>query len=142
MKIPDLNILVAAFRYEHVDHARMRAWLQDALATEQIGLASYVMTGVVRLLTNRAIWERPDTSEIALGHIDALRHNESVIDVAPGPAHWSIFAQLCRDADARGSLVSDAALAAVAIEHGATLVTLDRDFAKFSGLRWEMPGSV
>lgn len=142
MKIPDLNILVAAFRYEHPDHARMRAWLQDALATEQIGLASYVMTGVVRLLTNRAMWEKPDTSEVALGHIDALRQNESIVDVAPGAAHWTILAELCRAADARGSLVSDAALAAVVIEHGATLVTLDRDFAKFPGLRWEMPTSV
>ena len=139
MKVPDLNILVAAFRVEHTHHQRMRTWLRGTLAKEQVGLASPVATGVVRLLTNPAIWPEADTVETALGHIDALRQNGSVTDIAPGAAHWSIFAELCRAADARGNLASDAVLAAIAVEHGATLVSFDRDFAKFPGLRWELP---
>lgn len=81
-----------------------------------------------------------ERTEQALAHIDQLRRNPSVIAISPGPRHWEIFADLCREVAARGSLVADAAHAAVAIEHGATWVTFDRDFGRFPGLRWEVPG--
>lgn len=140
MKIPDLNVLVAAFRLEHPDHDAARAWLRTALESgEALGLSTSVATGVVRLLTNRRMWLAPDSPDSALLHLETLRRNPSVIDVAPGPRHWDVFARLCREGDARGNLVSDAAHAAIAIEHGATWVTLDRDFARFPGLRWESP---
>lgn len=140
MRIPDLNVLVAAFRIEHPDHEVSRAWLRAALESrETLGLSTSVATGVVRLLTNRRMWGTPDSPDSALLHLETLRLNTSVIDVAPGPRHWEIFAGLCRDADARGNLVSEAAHAAIAIEHGAILVSSDRDFARFPGLRWELP---
>lgn len=140
MKIPDVNVLVAAFRLEHSAHDVSRSWLRQTLESgETIGLSSLAITGAVRVLTNRRIWPVPDSLETALGHIDALRQNASAIDVQPGRRHWELFAQLSRDADARGNLVADAAHAAIAVEHGATVVSFDRDFARFPGLRWEQP---
>lgn len=139
MKIPDVNVLVAAFRLEHAAHDVARAWLRSALESDEtLGLSSPVASGVVRLLTQRRLWPTPDTPESALLHLETLRLNPGVLDVAPGPRHWELFAQLCREADARGNLVSDAAHAAIAIEQGATLVSFDRDFARFPGLRWEL----
>lgn len=140
MRIPDIDVLVAAFRQDHADHLAARAWLTRTLESgELLGLSAAVATGVVRLLTNRRMWTTPDSTESALAHVEALRHNRSVIDVAPGVRHWEIFADLCRQAGARGDLVSDAAHAAIAVEHGATFVSYDSDFARFSGLRWERP---
>lgn len=140
MKIPDLNVLIGAFRADAVGHVALREWLRRTLSDgETLGLTPAVGTGVVRVLTNSRVFNAPDTVEDALGHIDVLRSNPAVVEVGPGPRHWEIFARLCRDADARGNIVADAAHAAIAIEHGATWVTLDRDFARFSGLRWEVP---
>ena len=140
MKIPDLNVLIGAFRADAVGHSALREWLRRTLSDgETLGLTPAVSTGVVRVLTNSRVFNAPDTLEDALGHIDVLRSNPAVVEVGPGPRHWDIFARLCRDADARGNIVADAAHAAIAIEHGATWVTLDRDFTRFSGLRWEVP---
>lgn len=139
--MPDVNVLVAALRQEHTHHAVARAWLESILASgEPLGLSTSVATGSVRLLTNRGLWPVPDTTESALDQIAAIRRNPSVTDLRPGPRHWEIFSDLCRAADARGNLVADAAHAALAIEHAATWVTFDRDFARFPGLRWEVPG--
>lgn len=140
MKIPDVNILIGAFRADATGHPELREWLQRTLSEgETLGLTPAVSTGVVRVLTHSRIFNAPDTLADALAHLDALRGNAAVVDVGPGPRHWDIFSRLCREADARGNLVADAAHAAIAIEHGATWITLDRDFARFPGLRWEVP---
>jgi predicted nucleic acid-binding protein len=60
----------------------------------------------------------------------------------PGPRHWGIFVTLAREVEARGNLLADAYLAALILESGCTLVTSDRDFARFPGLRWQLPGKV
>jgi len=70
-------------------------------------------------------------------HIAMLQH-PGVVRAGAGPRHWDHFSHMCRVADARGNLVSDAAIAAIAAEHGATVVSFDRDFARFPGLRWEL----
>lgn len=70
---------------------------------------------------------------------NALRDQPNVVDVRPGPRHWEIFQRLCVGAGARGNLVPDAYLAALALESGSELVTSDRDFSRFSGLRWRHP---
>lgn len=140
MLIPDVNILVGAFRQDSADHPRTRGWLERTLREgETVGLSTAVATATVRILTHPRIFVNPDSLSDAIGHIDLLRQNSAVQDLAPGPRHWEIFARLCGDADARGALAADAAHAAIAIEHGGTWVTLDRDFARFPGLRWEVP---
>ena len=104
-----------------------------------VGLSSAVASGFVRIVTHRRIFVDPTPLADALAQVQVLRSNPEVTDVHPGPQHWDIFSRLCTEADARGSLVSDAAHAALAIEQGATWVTFDRDFARFPGLRWEVP---
>ena len=57
----------------------------------------------------------------------------------PGPEHLEIFEALCRESGATGRLVTDAHHAAIAVEHGWTMVSTDSDFSRFPGLRWQHP---
>ena len=59
--------------------------------------------------------------------------------VEPGSRHWAIFKRLCVEVELRGPVVTDAWYAALAIEHGCTFITFDRDFASFPGLAWREP---
>jgi predicted nucleic acid-binding protein len=68
-----------------------------------------------------------------------LREQPTCVPVSPGPRHWDLFVRLCRAAGVRGNLVPDAFLAALVIESGCELVTTDRDFSRFPGLRWRHP---
>ncbi len=143
MKLPDVNVLVSAFRADLDLHEVAHRWLESAVASrEQLGLTPAVATGFVRVVTNHRIFARPTSTAEALGVIDALHAGAAAIDVAPGPRHWEIFAELCREAGASGNVIADAGHAATAIEHDATWVTFDRDFARFPRLRWEVPGAV
>ncbi len=137
--IPDINVLVGAFRAEAKHHTSLRRWLDDVVRDDVVGLAPAVATGYVRVVTNRRIYADDTTPlEVALAHIESLRSNASVVDVTPGARHGDIFARLCQATGATGNLVADAAHAAVAIEHGATWVTTDTDFVRFPGLRYEL----
>ncbi len=140
MIIPDVNVLISALRQDATHHAPAVAWLESAVAgPEPLGLTTAVLGGAVRILTHPRVFARPSTLAEVLGRIDDLVATAGVTLVGPGPRHWEIFARLCRDADARGSLVADAQHAAIAIEHGATWVTFDRDFARFDGLHRRTP---
>ncbi|HET8928326.1 MAG TPA: TA system VapC family ribonuclease toxin [Microbacterium sp.] len=140
MKIPDVNILVAVYRDDDPRHPQLVDWLRATLgAGERILLTPAVVSGFVRVVSNFRIFSAPMGPDEAATKIDTLLGSRLVSWAMPGPRHWQIFSRLCRDADAHGNIVSDAAIAAVAIEHSATLVTLDRDFARFPQLRWELP---
>lgn len=140
MKVPDVNLIVHAYRHDSPEHGWAAAWLQEQVnAAEPLGLPGSVIAAHVRICTNRRIYNEPTPLEVALDQIDRLLQHPGVTRISAGPRHWKILSSLCRDADARGNLISDAALAAIAIEHDATFVTLDRDFARFPGLRWEVP---
>jgi uncharacterized protein len=78
----------------------------------------------------------PTPLDQALAFAEALRGQPNAIPVAPDVRHWELFTRLCRDADARGNLIPDAWLAALAIESGAEFITTDRDYARCAGLRW------
>ena len=140
MIIPDVNVLVGALRSDAPHHDGLRTWLERAVAApEDLGLTDAVLAGTVRVLTHPRVFATPTPLVTALEQVAALRAADGVARVAPGPRHWELVDGLCRTADARGNLVADAARAAVAIEHGALWVTLDRDFARFDGLRWASP---
>ena len=140
MKLLDVNILVGVYRDDAPRHAELREWLRRTLGSgEHILLTPMVVAGFIRVSTNVKIFPLATSSEEAVAQIDQLLRSRFVSWAMPGPRHWQIFSELCQRADAQGNLVSDAAIAAVAIEHGATLVSLDRDFARFPGLRWEVP---
>jgi hypothetical protein len=98
-----------------------------------------VLAGVVRVATHPRIFEPPTDLHDALGFVDAVRTAANAVAIAPGPRHWEIFRRLCTEGGARGNLVMDAYLAALALESGSELITTDRDFARFPGLRWRHP---
>jgi toxin-antitoxin system PIN domain toxin len=138
--MPDVNVLVAAYRDDAPQHELARTWLETAVnAGEPVGLSDAVVTGYVRVVTHPRIFTRPTPLATALGHVRALLNASGTLRVLPGRRHWEVVEELCTAADARGNLVADAAHAATAIEAGATWVSFDRDFARFSRLSWRSP---
>lgn len=103
------------------------------------GVSDLVLSGFVRVVTHPRAFAYPSRPDRALEFASVLREQPNAVPVAAGPRHWDIFARLCRSVSARGNLVPDAFLAALAIESGSELATTDRDFARFPGLRWRHP---
>jgi toxin-antitoxin system PIN domain toxin len=97
------------------------------------------LSGFVRVATHPRIFDPPASTSAALAFADALRSQPNAVLVAPGSRHWEVFGRLCRAAGAKGNLVPDAYLAALAIESGSEWITTDRDFSRFAGLRWRHP---
>ena len=140
MILPDVNVLVHAFRSDASDHPLCRSWLDGVVNGEsRYGISPQVLGGVVRVATHPKVFKRPSRLEEVLGFAEFLLGQDHCVPVQPGDAHWAIFTRLCRDADARGNLVPDAWFAALAIETGCEWVTLDRDYARFPGLKWNPP---
>jgi toxin-antitoxin system PIN domain toxin len=139
--LPDVNVLVYAHRTDScVDHPAYAKWLTDlATGHEPFALSSLAVSGVVRIVTNPRIFERPSTLDEVFGFVGELIARANARIVHPGPLHLEIFEELCRRAGATGKLAADAQHAAVAIEHGCTMVTTDSDFDRFPGLRWHHP---
>lgn len=140
MILPDVNILIYAYDPNANEHAAYRRWLLAAIDGEtRFGLSDFVLSAFLRMVTNPRAITRPRSFEDALEFVEALRGRSNRVAVHPGPRHWGIFVRLCREAGATASLVPDAYLAALAIEAGNELITNDRDFARFPGLRWRHP---
>ena len=140
MKLLDVNVVLAAHRDTHVHYQTARPWLDGLLrAGGRFSVIDSVAGSFVRLATNRRVFPAPTTVEEAFAYLRALREQPSHIPLAPGPRHLDLFERLCRDADATGDLAADAQVAAVAVEHGGEVVSFDRDFARFAGLRWSRP---
>lgn len=140
MILLDVNVLVHAFHEASPEHAAHRVWLEAVVeADEPFGLSELVLSGFVRVATHPRIFDRPAPVREALAFADALRSQPNAVIVAPGTRHWELFERLCVAAGAKGNLVADAYLAALAIESGCEWVTSDRDFSRFPGLRWRHP---
>ena len=141
MRMLDVNVLIYAHREDaHAEHERYRQWLtRVATGPEPWAVTPLVLSGLVRIVTNRRVFPRPSTLDEAFAFINALLRRRSCHLLNPGPRHFAIFEQLCRASDASAKLVADAYHAAVAIEHGCTWVSTDADFARFADLRYEHP---
>lgn len=140
MNLPDVNVLVNALRPDAPAHDACREWLNEAASSSRpFALTSRVTAGAVRVLTHPKVFDPPNRTSEVLDELQRLGAVPNIVWVEPGPRHWAIFDALCRSADARGNLVPDADLAALAIEHGCRLITLDRDFSRFDGLDWAPP---
>jgi toxin-antitoxin system PIN domain toxin len=138
--LPDVNVLVHAHREDADRHAPMRAWLEKALSGPgPVGVADLVLSGFVRVVTHPRVFRAPTPLARALDFAESVRSSPASVRVEPGEGHWEIFRDLCRSANAKGNLVPDAYLAALAIECGGEWITTDRDFARFPGLRWRIP---
>jgi toxin-antitoxin system PIN domain toxin len=138
--LPDLNVLINAHRTDSPAHAAARDWLRSAFAGEEaLGLCAPVLMGLIRVLTHPRVFDPPDTLEQAFAFVDALTGHPNAVVLNPGRDHLRLFRDLCVSAETRGDLVADAYLAALAAETGATLVSADRHFERFPGVRWLRP---
>ncbi len=140
MQLPDVNVLVYAFRTDSPGHAAHRAWIEKLVQSDgAYAISDHVLAGFLRIVTHPRVFHPPTPIAQALAFVQALRGQPNAVPVVPGARHWNIFCRLCEDSGARGNLVPDAWLAALAIESGCEFVTTDRDYARFTGLRWRHP---
>lgn len=140
MILPDVNVLIYAFRPDAENHAAYRNWLESVLNGETAyGMSPQVLASVIRLATHPRIFVHPDSLADAVAFVSVLLDQPHCQIIEPGPRHWGIFTRLCRGANAYGNLVQDAWLAALAIESGCEWITNDRDYARFDGLQWRVP---
>lgn len=136
--MPDVNVLVYAINPDCLQHAPARRWLEDAYRDPAgVGYAWNALLGFLRLTTRRGILAAPLSIDSALRFVDEwLAHPHARI-LNPTDRHAAVLARLLIGAGRGGNLVSDAQLAAIAIEHGAVLGSFDADFERFAGLRFE-----
>ena len=140
MILPDINVLVHAYRRDMPEHDRCRRWLERVVnAGRPYGMSEIVLSAFVRIVTNRRVFRIPSTPSEALSFTRQLLSSPDCVPVRPGPAHWAVFERLCRQPGVTGNLVADAYLAAIAMEADAELITMDGDFARFPGLSWRHP---
>jgi uncharacterized protein len=140
MVLPDVNVLIYAFRQQSPRQAEFHQWLDSAVnGPASFGLYDAVLSSFLRIVTNPRVFRVPTPLEAGLAFLEALRGSPNCVLVTPGPRHWLIFVDLCRKVEARGNLIADAYLAALAIESGCQWITTDRDFARFPGLNWKHP---
>ena len=140
MILVDANLLLHAYNPRSSDHAAARAWLETALSgSELVRFAWVTLWAFLRIATNPKVFERPLTMTEAEQIVGSWLDQPVVGIAEQGDRHWEILRGLATDGQTHGALVMDAALAAIAVEHGATLYTTDRDFSRFDGVRWENP---
>lgn len=140
MQLVDVNVLVGAMRTDSPRHGVMRAVLESLRASpEPFALCDPVLSGALRVLTHPRVFVPPTPTVDAVRFVQAVRSSPNAIVLAPGPRHWRLFVDLVAEAPASGNLVSDAWIAALAIEHGCEVLSDDADFARLPGVRWRRP---
>jgi len=129
----DVNVVLAAHRGDHAGHEVARAELLGAGAGEQpFAVPSGVWSAVLRLATNRRIFPVPSSVADVFAFIDAVVSQPTFVWAEPGPRHLDLLRRACEESGSFANLIPDAVLAALAVEHGATVVSFDRDFDRFA----------
>lgn len=140
MMLIDANLLLYAYHPRAQQHEPSKRWLEFALSgTELVRFAWLTLWAFLRISTNPRVFDRPLSGLEARGAVSSWLSQPNVGILDPGERHWDILCRTMQDGQASGPLVMDAVLAALAIEHGATLCTTDRDFSRFQGLKWRDP---
>ena len=140
MLILDANLLIYAYHAQQPQHPLARAWLEQTFAAAQpIGLPWQTLLAFLRITTHARIFERPLSMARAQQIVASWLEHPRVHVVEPGAGYFAVLANMLTAGQVRGPLVTDAALAALAINSGATLCTTDHDFARFPGLKWVNP---
>jgi toxin-antitoxin system PIN domain toxin len=136
----DANLLLYAYNTASEHHQAARRWLEDALTgSVPVAFCWPTILAFLRIATNPRAVSRPLSIAQAVSIVDSWLAVPVATLVHPTDRHWPILGDLLAAGQASGPLVSNAHLAALAIEHGATLITNDRDFARFAGLKVEYP---
>lgn len=140
MKIVDVNVLLYAVNEHSDQHTRVRRWWERALrGDESIGLPWLVLSGFLRISTNPRVYPLPLTVDQALDQVGDWLSADVATTISEKANHWPTLRKVLREIGTAGNLTTDAHLATLAITHDAALVSCDRDFGRFSGLRWEYP---
>jgi uncharacterized protein len=140
MILVDANLLLYAEDSLSEHHQAARTWWDAQLSgAEPVRLCWPVVTAFIRIGTNVRLHRRPLTLGEAVERVQSWFDQPCVRIIYPGEQHWAIFQVMLRDGKAIGSLVSDAHLAAMAVEHNCILQSTEVDFARFKGLKWNNP---
>jgi len=140
VKLLDVNLMIYVVDEEAREHERTLRWFEQALSgTETVALAWFALLGFLRITTRRQSTRDPWPIESALEEIQRWLAQPVATVIHPTDRHAAVLRDLLPPLGAGGNLTSDAHLAALAIEHGATLCSHDNDFSRFPGLRWEDP---
>jgi uncharacterized protein len=141
--LPDVNVLIYAFRKDVPEHATCNPWLTAAVASDaRFGLSPLALAALVRITTNPRLQRGPSSLAEAFAFCDYLLGQPSCQVVEPGERHWQIFRRICRETGTTGPRVTDAWYAALAIEWDCEWITFDRDYARFPGLKWRVPSGI
>ncbi len=140
MILVDANVLLYAYDTQAARHAAAKRWWEEQLSgPDPVRLAWSTIVAFVRIGTHHRVFEHPLSLREACEHVASWLARPMVAVLEPGPRHWDILRRLLVASQATGNLVTDAHLAALAIEHGAELRSTDKDFARFEGLSWQDP---
>lgn len=140
MKLPDVNVMIYAFRADSENHPVYKEWLESVVyARGPFAMSTQVLASVIRICTHPRIFVNPTPAAHAVAFADALLDRPNCRVIQPGEDHWGIFADLCANSRPTGNLVQDAWFAALAIESGCEWITTDGDYARFKGLNWKAP---
>ncbi len=138
--IPDINLLVYAYDQDSPFHDDSRRWWEGLMnGLERVGLPWVVATGFIRVITSARPLRRPPPVGIAVEIVQEWFRFPHIVAINPGAAHLTLLQQNLTAAGVGGNLVTDAHIAALAIEYQAEVHSNDLDFGRFPGLRWRNP---
>jgi len=136
----DANLLIYAVDADSPHHRQASRWLEDVLSgTTRVGIPWIVLLAFLRITTREGILVRTLTPDAAIAYLDSWLEQPNVELVGPGPGNWAVFRSLVLASGTAGNLTSDAHLAALGIERGATVCSTDHDFKRFLGLQHTNP---
>ncbi|MBN1960385.1 MAG: type II toxin-antitoxin system VapC family toxin [Deltaproteobacteria bacterium] len=140
MILIDVNVLVYAHKEQTLKHIEYKSWLEKIIAAEvPYGMSEFILSSFLRIVTHPRIFDPPSSIDTALTFAHEVLLQPNCVRITPGERHFSIFTSLLKKCGARGNLVPDAYLAALAIESGCEFITTDSDYARFTGLKWRYP---
>ncbi len=140
MILVDANILLYAEDALHPCNRKARKWWDDQLSgSGSVCLCWTVLSAFIRIGTNPRVFESPLSLEQAIARVESWLEQPCARVVRPTDRHWTVFQQMLSEGQAVANLVTDAHLAALAIEHGCRLASTDSDFARFPRLKWMNP---
>ncbi len=140
MILVDVNLLIYAVDKDAPLHAAAKSWWESTVSgSETVGLPWIVLLAFLRLTTRPNVFPKPLRLDAAFDIVDSWLRQPSVTVIHPGPRHAQMLQDLLLPLGTGGNLTTDAHLAALALEHGAELYSLDNDFARFHNLKWRDP---
>lgn len=140
MRVVDTNVLLDAVNADAAEHVTARSWLERALSgSETVGFAWVVLLAFARIATKAGVFATPLTPIVAFDYVEEWLAQPATMVVHPTPRHLALLRGFLEHSGTAGNLTTDAHLAALTVEHGGRLVSFDRDFGRFAGLRWAHP---